>query len=58
MKTILNNFQRWINSGNGLAMCRQMSALERAAMTGKLSTSELNQIKLALLIMTKGDKNV
>ncbi len=53
MKTILNNFQRWIDSGNGMAMAHQMSQLEIACKNGIISQFELNQIKLALVIMTK-----
>lgn len=53
MKTLLNNFERWIKYNNGPAIARQMSALSTACKNGIISQFELKQIKLAVLVMCK-----
>lgn len=53
MKTILDNFERWLIAGNGAAIARQMHSLE-CAVGKSISVFELQQIKLAfrILVMT------
>lgn len=50
MKTILDNFERWVRADNGPAMAKQMRSLEQAV-GYQISKFELDQIKAAVRII-------
>ena len=53
MKTLLDNFERWMNDDNGPAIVRQMQALEQAANDENhpFTKFELTQVKAAVRII-------